>query len=178
VLNNTNLEIVQETCYLGVILQSDLEFNKHIQSKIGKAKNSWAWLKHTLHYALASSRLLAYSSLCRPHIEYAASVWDTSLDYQINGIEIVQHETIRFISTFKGRDSVTAAHEELELENLADITKTSHAPLLHLLSQEQKHKWVTSAYDELINDRPNPDGPYWYKKAKKENKSTQLPPNL
>jgi len=52
----------------------------------------------------------------------------------------VQHETIRFISTFKGRDSVTAAHEELELENLADITKTSHAPLLHLLSQEQKHK--------------------------------------
>ena len=35
-------EIEQETCYTGVILQSDLKFNKHIQSKIGNAKNSWA----------------------------------------------------------------------------------------------------------------------------------------
>ena len=64
--------------------------------------------------ASASARLHAYTSLSRPHVEYAASVWDTTLDYLINDIEMVQHNAIRIISTLKGRNSVTAVRKDLE----------------------------------------------------------------
>ena len=54
---------------------------------------------------------------------------------------MVQHNAIRFILTLKGRDSVTAAHEKLELETLADKrTKIRHAVVLRLLSHEVKHE--------------------------------------
>jgi hypothetical protein len=155
VLDGITLETVRETRYLGVILQTDLKFNKHIQSKIGKAKKQLGMIKRALHDAPASARLLAYTCLCRPHVEYAASVWDTSVDYLMHDIEMVQHSAIRFISTLKGRDSVTAAREKLELETLADRrTKIRHALLLRLLSNEEKHESLTAAYEELINDRP------------------------
>ena len=49
---------------------------------------------------------------------------------------------------------MTAAQEKLELETLADKrTKIRHALLLRLLSHDVKHEKLTSAYDELINDR-------------------------
>ena len=50
---------------------------------------------------------------------------------------------------------MTEAREKLELETLADRrTKIRHALLLRLLSHEENNKSLTSAYDELINDRP------------------------
>jgi len=51
VLDETTLEIVQETRYLSVIVQSHLKFNKHIQSKIGKAKRQLGMIECTLHKA-------------------------------------------------------------------------------------------------------------------------------
>jgi hypothetical protein len=38
VLNGTTLELVKKSKYLGVIVQSDLTFNKHIETEIGKSK--------------------------------------------------------------------------------------------------------------------------------------------
>ena len=91
-------------------------------------------IKRIWHDAPASTRLLGYTSLCRPRVEYADSVWDTTLDYLINDIEMVQHNAIRFIPALKGRDSVTAAHEKLKLDTLVDRQmKITHALLLRLL---------------------------------------------
>ena len=129
-LAGTILETVQETRYLGVILQSDFKFNNHIHSKNGKSKKQLGMIKRALRDASASARLLAYTSLCRPHVKYTASAWDTTLDYLINDIEMVQHSAKRFILTLKGRDSVTAAREKLELKTLADRRTTRRHALL------------------------------------------------
>lgn len=68
---------------------------------------------------------------------------------------MVQHNVIRFISTIKEKDSLPEACEKLELETLADRhSKIRHALLLHLLSNDEQHESLTSAYDKLINDRP------------------------
>ena len=153
-LNDTSLEIVQETKYLGVILQSDLKFTKHIQVKVGKAKRQLGMIKRALFDAPEKARLLAYTSLCRPHVEYAASVWDTSLEYLIHDIEMVQNSAIRFISKLKGRESITMARENLQIETLAERrTKIRHSLLLRLLSKEENHNTLISSYDELMNER-------------------------
>lgn len=64
-------------------------------------------IKRALYGAPENARLLAYTSLCRAHLEYAASVWDTYLEYLARDIQMVQHRAIRFISKAKGRDSIT-----------------------------------------------------------------------
>ena len=76
-------------------MQSDLKFNKCKETKVKLAKRQLGIIKRALYDAPKKALLLAYTSLCRPHLEYAASVWDTSLGYQINNIEMVQHSAQR-----------------------------------------------------------------------------------
>ena len=62
-------------------------------------------------------------------MEYAAA-WDPNLEYIAHDIEMVQHNAVRFISRLKGRDGITSALENLNLETLAARRgKTRHSLL-------------------------------------------------
>jgi len=76
------------------------------------------------------------------------------LQYLIKDIEQVQNNAIKFIDKLKGRDSITAARDKLNLETLADIRfKLRHELLLRLLSNEENHASLTNSYDELMNSK-------------------------
>ena len=75
-LGNTTIQRVVETKYLGVILQQDLCFDSHIESKIASARKLLGAIKFMLHDATLEGKTLAYTSLCRPILEYADVVWD------------------------------------------------------------------------------------------------------
>ena len=64
--------------------------------------------------------MLAYATLCRSLVEYASSVWDPVLEYQIYDIEMVQHRAVRFLCDLKDRVSISAAIDTLELDNLSE----------------------------------------------------------
>ena len=156
-LSNTQLEVVDETKYLGVTIQSDLKFNKHITSKTAKARQQTGMVKRALYDAPERAKLLAYTSLCRPHVEYASAVWDPALEYLKHDIEMVQNNAIRFISKLKGRDSITEARGKLNLQTLCERRQNSRRSLLmRLLSSEENHSSLISSYDELTQVRlPN-----------------------
>ena len=44
-LNGAHLEVAQEAKYLGVIIQSDLKFNTHIQNKVSNANRQLDMIK-------------------------------------------------------------------------------------------------------------------------------------
>ena len=67
------------TTYLGVVMQSNLKFNQHIALKKDKASKTLGAIKHILKQAPQEGRLLAYTSLCGPILEYAVTVWVLTL---------------------------------------------------------------------------------------------------
>ena len=73
------LSSVKHYKYLGVIIQSDLKWHKHIQSITSKANQTLALLKRNLKIASTPLRERAYFSLVRPKLEYAATVWSPYL---------------------------------------------------------------------------------------------------
>ena len=152
-LGNTPLEVVQQSKYLGVLLQSDLRFTNHISEKVSKANRQLGMIKRALYNAPSSAKLLAYTSLCRPVVEYAAPVWDPYLECLSHDIEKVQQKAIRFISNLKGRDSVTDARDKLSLDTLSDRrSKIRQNLLFRLLSKEEQHNSLITDYDELMNN--------------------------
>ena len=52
-LANIHLEIIEETKYLGITLQSNLKFDKHIQSKIVWC--TWERKTTSIHYSLQTT---------------------------------------------------------------------------------------------------------------------------
>ena len=148
------LRWANSTKYLGVIMQSDLKFEQHISKKSDQASRVLGSIKHTLHDAPRHGRLLAYTSLCRPILEYADSVWDPSQAKTIHSIEMIQNRAVRFICGIGGRHGVSNAKSELGLESLETRRRYHRVSLLlKVLQDEDKHLALSSSYEEIMNDR-------------------------
>ena len=133
-------EIVDETKYLDVILQSNLKLDKHIQPKTRWARQQLGMIKCVWYDAPEKAKLLAYTTLCRPHVIYAPAIWDPFTKQLQHELDMVQNGAIWFICKLKRRDSGTEALEKLDVQTLGDRCKTSrHNLLLRLLVSEENH---------------------------------------
>ena len=153
-LGTTNVLWVEETRYLGVTLQQNLKFDKHISEKVDKASGILGTIKHTIRTAPEKSKLLAYTSLCRPIMEYADTLWDPTDKRCVDSLEKIQSKAVRFIRNLKGRESVTEAKTLLGLVPLADRRKNHRVSLLmRILQDDQHHGTLSSAYDDIVTGR-------------------------
>lgn len=146
------LGVESEVKYLGVTIQDDLKFRKHITDKISKASQALGMIKRCLYGAPKKAKMLAYTSLCRPHLEYASAVWDPTKRMDVESIERVQSKAVRFIGNVHGRESVTKAREELELKTLEERRATHRFSLvMRVMRDDTNHHALSEAYDELMN---------------------------
>ena len=97
------LEWVEHTEFLWVIIQSDLKFDQHIRDKCLKSRKLLGGIKHLMYDAPKETKLLAYTSQCRPILEYADAVWDPSARSKIHDIELAQNSAVCSISKLKRR---------------------------------------------------------------------------
>ena len=146
------LEAVQSTKYLGILLQEDLNWDKHIDKQTKKGYQVLGMIKRALHEAPSEIRLLAYQTLCRPLLEYASEIWDPYKKKDIHQLEMVQNRAVRFISKLKGRDSVTKAREVLSLETLERrINQARIRPLSKILDPNATNDALVKSFPTLTN---------------------------
>ena len=101
-MNNIVLEHTDHCKYLGVILQSDMKLTYHIANKICDARKKIGIIRRALYWTPERARLIAYKSLCRPHLEYASCAWDSSSNREIEALEMVQNQGVKMISSLMG----------------------------------------------------------------------------
>ena len=100
------------------------------------------------------AKLLAYTSLCRPILEYADVVWDPLARSKIHDIELIQNSAVHLISNLKGRtDRVSEARNQLQLQSLEEKRKNRLCFLTQILQSEDQHRALSTAYDEIAKDR-------------------------
>jgi len=125
-LNNSCLERVEMYKYLGVYISSDLSWDAHVNFICSKANRALGFIRRQLGKCSQEVKLKAYTSLVRPHLEYASCAWDPHVETQINQIEMVQHRAVRFILGQHGRlDSVTEMLLKLGLSTLESRRKNA-----------------------------------------------------
>ena len=98
-LNGSILETVTMYKYLGLLISSDLSWSNHIQSVCSKARKI-VGLIYRKYYRFSDTATLLqlYRSLVRPHLDYAAPVWDPYLQRDIQLLEGVQKFACRMCS--------------------------------------------------------------------------------
>ncbi|XP_070206189.1 uncharacterized protein [Littorina saxatilis] len=97
-LDNSILQNVRSTPYLGIRLSDDMKWIPHISSITKKANCTLGFLRRNLQRCPPRCRQQAYLSLVRPLLEYGAVVWDPYLKKDIDCIERVQRKALRFIT--------------------------------------------------------------------------------
>ena len=86
---------------LGVIFDTRLDFNAHINSVINKANKIVGIIKRTFTYLDKETFLLLYKALVRPHLEYANVIWYPRYKYQSASIERVQRGATKMLLEVK-----------------------------------------------------------------------------
>ena len=90
-LHGRTLKEVEEVKYLGITLTKDLSWEKHYVHNITRKANSQlGFIRRHVRARSMKTREKLYNTLVRPHLEYAASVWDPRVTKQKQAIEKVQ----------------------------------------------------------------------------------------
>ncbi|MEW8546483.1 MAG: reverse transcriptase family protein, partial [Candidatus Thiodiazotropha sp.] len=75
-LHGQILETVTCAKYLGVDISSDLSWGSHIDRVTNSANRTLGFIKRNIKTKMPRVREMAYNTLVRPQLEYAAVVWD------------------------------------------------------------------------------------------------------
>ena len=86
-LHNQTLENVQSAKYLGITISDNMDWGQHISEISSKATKTLGFLRRNLAFAPRSTKEVAYKTLVRPKLEYAAPIWSPYSKLQINQIE-------------------------------------------------------------------------------------------
>ena len=133
-LNNTILQEVSHSPYLGITLNKNLKWSTHIDKICKRASSTLGLLKRNLKHCPMYTRHTAYTSLIRSTLEYASSVWDPYYQSDIHKLERIQRQSARFIRqdyTSRQPGSVTEMLQDLNLPPLQERRKNICLTLLY-----------------------------------------------
>ena len=107
------------TKYLGVYLDSGLNFSKHVKEAISKASRGISLLKYLSKYVDRNVLDLSYKMHVRPHLDYGEVIYhDQRLD-MMNLIEQIQYKAALIVSGCWQGTSRIRLYEELGWESLS-----------------------------------------------------------
>jgi len=91
------LKEVKEEKDLGIWIDSELDFDKHINAKIQTANNMLGLIRRSYKSLDQDTFLPLYKTMVRSHFDYGTSVWNPSLRKHIEAIENVQRRATKMI---------------------------------------------------------------------------------
>ena len=92
------LKEVATNPYLGVLLSNDGSFTTHIDSTCAKASRILGFLSKNLKACPEKLETLAFNSMCRSTLEYAAPIWDPYNTTDMQKLDKIQRHGARFVT--------------------------------------------------------------------------------
>ena len=92
---------IEEIKDIGVIIDSNLKFEKHINAKIVTANKILGIIRRTYMFLNKEIFLPLYKALVRSHFDYAMSIWNPHMIKFIESIESVQRRATKLIPKIK-----------------------------------------------------------------------------
>ena len=131
IFNGTVVTKVNEQKHLGLMLDSGLSFEKHLNAKVIKDKKNVGIIKHLSKYLPLKTLDQMFKALVRPHLDYCDIIYHipsvinqpplgVSLNSLMEKIERVQYQSALAITAAWHGSSRSKLYEELGWESLSD----------------------------------------------------------
>ena len=149
-LHQQRLEQVQSAKYLGITITDNLDWGQHVSEISCKATKTMGFLRRNLALAPRHTKEVAYKTLVRPQLEYAAPIWHPYHDTQIEQVEKVQRTAARWTCRrWRNTSSVGDMLDELEWPSLDDRREQSSLAFFYKIHSGtvslDKDKYLTPA---------------------------------
>ena len=145
-VNNTIIDKVNSTKFLGVVIDSNLTWADHINLialKISKSVGILSKLKHSLPRKILRT---LYQTLILPHLSYCCSVWSSATKTQLNKLFILQKRAIRHITGINYCAHTSKHFLALNLLKLSDLINMNLASFIYRVT----HNCVPSSLTNVF----------------------------
>ena len=88
---------------LGVLFDTKLSFRQHIGCTVNKVNRMIGLTRRTFHYMDQEVFRLLFTSLMRPHMDYADCIWSPHLKVDIAQLENAQRRATRLVPDLRDR---------------------------------------------------------------------------
>ena len=140
-INDKTIERVDSTKFLGVIIQENMAWDKHINF-IGTKINKICALLSRLKYQIPTYILsIIYNTLLAPHISYGITVWGSSPISHLKRLIILQKKALRHVTKAKYNSHSEPIFKSLNYLKLTDIYKVSCCKLAHKKKLNKLHEY-------------------------------------
>ena len=136
-LHGQTLETTPSSKYLGVTINENLSWKKHIDQTVNKGNRTVGFLRRNLRECTTDVKAATYKTMVRPVLEYASTVWDPTCQQDIAALEQVQRRAARFVTNnYKDRTPgcVTAMLQTLQWEPLKDRRCQNRLTMLYKIN--------------------------------------------
>ena len=117
------IDRVEQTKFLGVIIDKNLDWSKHISYISGKVSRGLGIITKARKYLPREAILSLYYSFIYPYLIYCNVVWGTALSIHQNKLRKLQKRAIRIIAGVKRRESTDPLFNKFNLLKLNEINK-------------------------------------------------------
>ena len=118
-LHQQRLEQVHSAKYLGITISDNFDWGQHISEISAKSTRTVCFLRRNLAFATMYTKEVAYKSLIRPQLEYAAPIWHPYHDTQSWQVERVKRTVAMWTCRgWRNTSSVGDMLDELEWPSL------------------------------------------------------------
>lgn len=131
---------------LGVIYDSKINFNEHVENVCRKARRMLGFMMRVgKHFRDPRTFTCLYNSLVRSHVEYASVIWNPHSAQQKLKVERVQHKFLRFVS-MKCFGAIAS-----DAINYADVEERLKLDTLELRRDIIDIKFTTKSFNDYID---------------------------
>ena len=145
-INNKNIKQENFVKYLGIIIDSNLNWYHHVHELSKKVKRSMGIFSKIRHYINLSTLKQLYYSLIYSHLSYGIIIWGNTYTSTLQPLIILQKRVLR-IMTFANYDSHSSPiFRQLELLKINDLVFIHTA----LFMQQYYSKQLPETFDNLF----------------------------
>ena len=97
-IRENRLEVIQKTKYLGVEIDSSLDWKEQIKAISAKVSRAVGFLKHAKSFLPKETLKSIYTGIVEPHFRHCCSVWGCACSTEINQLQKLQNRAARIVT--------------------------------------------------------------------------------
>ena len=132
-INNTNIEKVEQFKFLGLTLDSNLNWKKHSDNITNKCSQIIGILNRLKQILPQNIKIMLYNALLLPHINYCLVTWG----YQCKRINILQKRAIRLITLSTYNCHTAPLFKKLKLLTIKDMLALQELKFYYKLTHNE-----------------------------------------
>jgi exonuclease III len=156
---NSELELVNEIKYLGVVLDSKIKFNAHADEVIKKLNKKLGFLRRNRYKLTPSAKMTFYKSLVLPHFDNCAAVLLLPNMGKIKEIENIQKRILRVVTN--SQESFEKLLEDHKLVSARNRVRINVIKLISKINSCKKPAYLGTRFlkysETAIRDLRNAD---------------------